>query len=78
MNLRRGAAVGSRMNTLGWLHTGCAVVALLTGAMVLLRPKGTAAHRRLGWAYAGSMLGLNVTALLIYRLFGGVRSGGVR
>lgn len=59
------------MNTLGWIHTSCAVVALLAGAAVLLRPKGTATHRRIGWLYVGSMLGLNATALLIYRLFGG-------
>lgn len=59
------------MSHLGWMHASFAVVALLAGAAVLLRPKGTAAHRRLGWVYVGSMLGLNITALLIYRLFGG-------
>lgn len=59
------------MSALGWFHMTCAVVALGSGAAVLARRKGTRAHRRLGWVYVGSMLLLNVTALMIYRLFGG-------
>lgn len=59
------------MSLLGWLHTVSAVAALLSGAVVLLRRKGTRSHRRLGWLYAGSMLLLNLSALTIYRLFGG-------
>ncbi|HYR10991.1 MAG TPA: DUF2306 domain-containing protein [Longimicrobium sp.] len=59
------------MNALGLFHTGCALVALVSGAAVLLRRKGTRSHRRIGWIYVGSMLALNVTALMIYRLFGG-------
>lgn len=58
------------MNTLGLLHTGAAVLALVTGAAVLLQRKGTRVHRRIGWAYVASMVTMNVTALLIYRLFG--------
>jgi uncharacterized membrane protein len=59
------------MNVLGWFHMACALVALGSGAAVLLRRKGNRAHRRLGWVYVGSMLLLNATALMIYRLFGG-------
>lgn len=59
------------MNVLGWFHTVCALVALGSGAAVLLRRKGTRSHRRIGRVYVGSMLALNVTALMIYRLFGG-------
>lgn len=59
------------MNALGWFHMVCALTALGSGAVVLLRRKGTRAHRRTGWVYVGSMLALNVTALMIYRLFGG-------
>lgn len=59
------------MNVLGGFHTVCALVALGSGAAVLLRRKGTRSHRRLGWIYVGSMLALNGTALMIYRLFGG-------
>jgi uncharacterized membrane protein len=32
--------------------------------------KATQLHRTLGYLYVASMLGLNVTALMIYRLFG--------
>lgn len=59
------------MNALGLFHTACALVALGSGAAVLLRRKGNRAHRRLGWVYVASMLLLNGTALMIYRLFGG-------
>ena len=59
------------MNVLGWIHVACALAALGSGAAVLLRRKGTRGHRRLGWVYVASMLALNGTALMIYRLFGG-------
>ena len=58
------------MFSLGWTHTVAAVAALVTGAAVLLTRKGTRRHRQMGWAYVVSMLLLNATALLIYRLFG--------
>ena len=58
------------MLPLGWIHTAAALTALIAGAAVLLTRKGTRRHRQLGWAYVVSMLLLNVTALLIYRLFG--------
>jgi uncharacterized membrane protein len=54
----------------GLLHLGLALAALLTGLAVTLTRKGTGLHRRWGWAYVVSMLGLNLTALLIYRLLG--------
>ena len=60
------------MISLGWTHTGAALTALAAGAAVLLTRKGTRRHRQLGWAYVVSMLLLNGTALLIYRLFGRV------
>jgi uncharacterized membrane protein len=58
------------MISLGWTHTVAALAALAAGAAVLLTRKGTRRHRQLGWAYVVSMLLLNVTALMIYRLFG--------
>ena len=60
------------MISIGWTHTVSAVAALVVGAAVLLTRKGTRRHRQLGWAYVVSMLLLNITALLIYRLFGRV------
>jgi len=59
------------MNLLGWFHVTCALVALGAGAAVLLRRKGTRIHRRIGWVYVASMLLMNGTGLMIYRLFGG-------
>lgn len=58
------------MISIGWIHTIAALTALVSGAAVLLIRKGTRRHRQLGWVYVVSMLLLNGTALLIYRLFG--------
>jgi uncharacterized membrane protein len=60
------------MTLLGQVHLAAAIVSLTSGAAVLLlSPKGTTRHRQIGWVYVVSMLALNVTALMIYRLFGG-------
>ena len=60
----------TNMYVTGALHVALALVALVSGFVVIVMRKGTLRHRRIGWVYAVSMLGLNVTALLIYRLFG--------
>lgn len=60
------------MSPLGAIHLATAITAIGAGAIVLLTgPKGGRAHKRLGWVYLGSMLALNGSALLIYRLFKG-------
>lgn len=53
------------------MHIASSSVALVLGAWVLLVHKGDRRHRRLGRAYAISMLVVNATAFGIYRLFGG-------
>jgi len=58
------------MTWLGWFHLGSAIAGLATGALVAVARKGTAYHRRMGWAYLVSMLAVNLSALLIYRLLG--------
>lgn len=58
------------MLSIGKLHLASSLLALAVGAWVVMRSKGTATHRRIGWVYAISMLTLNVTALMIYRLTG--------
>lgn len=58
-------------NLTGVVHLASAVLAMATGLWVLIRPKGTRAHRRTGYVYASSMAVLNLTAFLIYRLYGG-------
>ena len=52
------------------IHTAVAVLAMIVGGVVVLRPKGTSRHKLWGRAYVASMVGLNVTALSIYRLYG--------
>lgn len=56
---------------LGVLHTCCATVALLLGAVILLTRKGTVVHVRLGWVYLLSMTAMNLLALFIYHITGG-------
>lgn len=51
-------------------HIICAISALISGLLVLLTRKGTRWHKLLGYAYFFNMLGLNVSALLIYELTG--------
>jgi uncharacterized membrane protein len=51
-------------------HIGAAISALLLGLGVVLVRKGTRLHKQLGYAYFFNMLGLNLSALLIYQLTG--------
>ncbi len=55
----------------GWIHLLASILALATGAMVLAATKGTQKHKQTGYVYAASMVVVNVTAFMIYRLFGG-------
>lgn len=55
----------------GALHFAFAVLAMLAGTAVLFLKKATKLHIRVGYAYVFAMLGVNLTAFLIYRLFGG-------
>lgn len=57
-------------STVGLVHLISALIAMLTGAVVLLNTKGGLFHKRAGYTYVVSMLVLNVTAFMIYRLFG--------
>ena len=48
-------------------HVVAAVSALLVGAVVLLLPKGTHAHRAMGTTYVVALLLVNVAALSLHR-----------
>jgi uncharacterized membrane protein len=48
-------------------HIGAAVSALLAGAAVLLRPKGTRTHRRIGTLFVLALVLVNVAALSLHR-----------
>ena len=58
------------LDGVGLVHTLFGFAALLLGFLVLMGRKGTPVHRRLGQSYAFAMIALNVTALLIYDLYG--------
>ena len=55
---------------IGQAHLASALIALLSGACVILLRKGTRLHRSLGYAYVITMLILNGTALMKYDLTG--------
>jgi uncharacterized membrane protein len=55
----------------GSFHLIVSILAMITGIMVLGMQKGTRRHRQLGYLYAVAMLLVNLTAFMIYRLFGG-------
>lgn len=56
---------------IGRFHLVTALLSLIVGAFVFLGTrKGTRLHRQAGWLYVAAMLSLNVSALMIYDLFG--------
>lgn len=60
------------MDWLGLGHFYTALLAIIAGAVVVFRPKGTRFHRWCGRTYLAAMLVVNVSALSIYDLFGGL------
>jgi uncharacterized membrane protein len=52
---------------IGWVHMLASLVAILVSAAILVRPKGTPAHRRRGRVFVGAILVTSLTALFIYR-----------
>ena len=54
----------------GFWHLIFAVVALLSGTVVIMRRKGTRNHKRIGYVYVVSMITMLVTSFMIYRLYG--------
>lgn len=55
----------------GFIHLIAAVIALITGTLVLSLKKGTKLHTKIGYVYVISMIIVNSTAFMIYRLFNG-------
>jgi len=50
------------------LHAFAAMAAFVLGIVQFWRPKGTSAHRAIGWLWAGLMLVISVTAFFIHEL----------
>ncbi|HNC42577.1 MAG TPA: DUF2306 domain-containing protein [Acidobacteriota bacterium] len=57
------------MTTTGLIHIIFGSIALFFGLLVVMLPKGTRLHRTVGHLYFSAMIGLNLTALSLYRLF---------
>jgi uncharacterized membrane protein len=51
----------------GWIHTIASLIALVAGAVVLVRPKGTPVHRLRGRIYALALVATCLTSFAIYR-----------
>lgn len=56
--------------TTGLIHLIASIIALITGLYVLISTKGTKSHKQIGYTYAISMTLVNLTAFMIYQLFG--------
>ena len=59
-----------QFDTIGLAHFGFAILSMILGALIIFIRKGGSIHRILGYLYFFGMIGLNVTALMIYKLFG--------
>lgn len=57
-------------DSLGAFHTVAASLALLLGAIMFLRPKGTRSHKLFGYGYVAAMLVTTGSAFGIYHLTG--------
>jgi uncharacterized membrane protein len=58
------------LGAIGIGHVVFGIGALMVGAIVLARPKGSPWHRRAGYTYAAMLALVNVTAFGLYRLLG--------
>ncbi len=59
-------------SAIGLVHTLAAVLSLLVGLSIFLRPKAGRLHRTLGYVYSAAMLTMIVTAFSMYQLTGSV------
>lgn len=57
-------------SSLGWFHLATALIAMIAGAYVLVKPKGTKRHKTIGYIYVFSMILVCSSALGIYNLTG--------
>jgi uncharacterized membrane protein len=48
------------------VHLIACVMAIIVGAIMLMRPKGTALHRALGFVYVGATLGYCGSSFFMY------------
>jgi uncharacterized membrane protein len=68
--MQRAVTIRTILGILGTIHVVFGILAITAGLVIFRIAKGTPRHRQLGFVYVASMLGLNGTGLLIYRVFG--------
>ena len=57
-------------SNIGWFHFIAAIIAMLSGTIVLLNKKGNQFHKRVGYVYVVSMLLLNISSFFIVNFDG--------
>jgi hypothetical protein len=62
--------MNAHLTLAGSIHAGLAMFCIVAGAVQLLRRKGGASHRALGYAYVYAMLVADGAAMLTYRFTG--------
>lgn len=55
-------------DSIGWIHTLAAIIALVAGSIILFKPKGTFLHKKTGRVYGISMLIVCTNSFIIYRV----------
>jgi len=60
-----------KIMTIEFIHTFLGFASLISGLAIVLTKKGSLIHRWVGRLYVAAMLGLNLTAFGIYKLFDG-------
>lgn len=69
--LFRGRADWHAIHAAVWLHLATIAVALGLSPVLLLRPRGTASHRAIGWTWTVAMIGTAAISLFIRDANGG-------
>lgn len=67
----RGRAEWAQIPAVVWLHLATIVVALVLTPVLLWRPRGTAAHRQLGYVWSGAMLLTAIDSMFLTGRTGG-------
>jgi len=63
--LARGYAEWPRVPALVWVHLATILLALALTPVMLWRPRGTAAHRQLGYVWCAAMFGTAIVSLFV-------------
>lgn len=57
-------------NNTGMIHLIASIIALISGLFVVTTTKGTRQHKKIGYIYTAAMIIVNLTAFMMYNLYG--------